>query len=57
MGDSGAAPETPSTKHQMMEFLVEEWSHIPPIEFQTLVESLPRCIEAVLAACGGPTQY
>jgi hypothetical protein len=27
---------------------VEEWSHIPPIEFQTLVESLPRCTEAVL---------
>jgi hypothetical protein len=38
----------------MTEFLVEEWCHIPPIEFQTLVESMPRHIEAVLAARGGP---
>ena len=28
---------------------MKEWSHIPPIEFQTLVESMPRCTEAVLA--------
>jgi hypothetical protein len=41
----------PSTKHQMMEFLVKEWCPIPPIEFQTLEESMPRPIEAVLA-CG-----
>ena len=39
----------PSTKHQIIEFL-------PPREFQTLVESMPRCIEAVLAR-GGPTTY
>jgi hypothetical protein len=30
------------------------WCRILPIEFQTLVESMPRCIEAVLAARGGP---
>ena len=47
----------PSTKHQIMEFLVEEWCHIPPIEFQTLVESMPRQIEAVLEAHGGPMPY
>jgi hypothetical protein len=46
-----------STKHQIMEFIMEELSYIPPIEFQTLVESMPRCIEAVLAARGGPTPY
>ena len=40
----------------MMEFLVEEWCRIPPIKFQTLVESLPRYIEAVLTR-GGPTPY
>jgi hypothetical protein len=40
-----------------MEFLVEEWYHIPTIEVQTLVECIPRCIESVLAACGGPTPY
>ena len=47
----------PSTKHQIMEFIVEEWCCIPPIEFQTLVESVPMCIEAVLAARGGPMPY
>ena len=47
----------PSTKHQIMEFLVEEWFGIPPIEFQTLVESMPMHIEAVLAARGGPMAY
>lgn len=31
-----------------MEFLVEEWCRIPPIEFQTL-ESMPMCMEGVLA--------
>ena len=43
-------------KHQIMEFLVEEWCHIHPIEFQTLVESMPRCTEAVLTD-GGPMFY
>ena len=38
----------PSTKHQIMEFVMEEWCGIPQIEFQTLVESMLRCIEAVL---------
>ena len=61
MGDPGAEPETvfllsPLTKHQIMEFIVEEWCRIPPIEFQPLVESMPRSIEAVLAR-GGPTPY
>jgi hypothetical protein len=40
----------------MMEFIVEELYHIPPIEFQTLVESMPRSIEDVLVR-GGPTPY
>jgi hypothetical protein len=39
----------PPTKHKIIEFVMEEWCHIPPIEFQTLVESMPRGIEAVLA--------
>ena len=39
----------PSTEHQIMEFLLEEWCRIPPIEFQTLVESMPMCTEAALA--------
>ena len=40
----------PSTKRQRM---VDVWSRIPPIEFQTLVESMQGCFEAV-RACGGP---
>ena len=58
MGDSGVGPQLrqrfppTSTKHQIITFLVEEWGRIPPIEFQTLVESMPRCIEAVLAQSG-----
>ena len=47
----------PSSKHQMREYLLEEWCSIPPVEFQRLVESMPRRIEAVLAARGGPTPY
>ena len=46
----------PSTKHKIIEILVEEWCRIPPIEFQTLVESMPRCMEAVMAR-DGPTPY
>ena len=53
MGDSGAQlVPPPSTKHQMMTFLVEEWCRIPPVGFQTLVESMPRCFEAVLPRSG-----
>jgi hypothetical protein len=33
-----------------------EWCRIPPIEFQTRVESMPRYIESVLAR-GGPTPF
>jgi hypothetical protein len=58
MGDSEAAPETafppPSTRQQMMEFLVVEWCHILPIEFQTLVESMSRHSEAVLVVAQHP---
>lgn len=38
MGDSGAAPETvfSTTVNKIVEFLVEEWCHVPPIDFQTL---------------------
>jgi hypothetical protein len=46
----------PSTKHQITEHLVEEWCRFAPIEFQTLVESMPRYIEAILAR-GFPTPH
>jgi transposase len=46
----------PSTKQQMMDALVEERCRTSPVEFQTLLESMPRRIEPVLAR-GDPTPY
>jgi hypothetical protein len=48
---------TTPTKHQIMEFLMEESYHPIPIDYETLVESMPRPIEAVLVARGAPTPY
>jgi hypothetical protein len=35
--------------------LEDEWKQVPTAMFQHLVESLPRRMEAVIAAKGGPT--
>ena len=35
----------------------EEWNKIPSEVCQTLIESMPGCIEAVLKAKGGYTKY
>ena len=37
--------------------LVPEWKKVPAAMFQHLVESLPRRVEAVKAAKGGPSPY
>ena len=37
--------------------LLEEWSNIPIDTLLNLVDGLPRRVEAVIAAEGGPTQY
>ena len=37
--------------------LVAEWKQVQAAMFQHLVESLPRGVEAVIAAKGGPSQY
>jgi len=37
--------------------LLKEWSKIPKNTLLNLVESLPRRVEAVIAANGGPTPY
>jgi len=37
--------------------LLEEWSKIPTNTLLNLVESLPRRVEAVIAAKGGPIPY
>ena len=37
--------------------LVAEWNQVPAAMFQNIVESLPRRVEPVVAAKGGPTPY
>jgi hypothetical protein len=37
--------------------LVAEWKQVPTARFQLLVESLPRKVEADVAAKVGPTPY
>ena len=37
--------------------LVVEWKQVPAAMFQHLVESLPRRVEAVIAAKGGPAPW
>jgi hypothetical protein len=34
----------------------EEWNKIPPEVCQNIIESIPRCMEAVIKAKGGNTQ-
>jgi len=44
----------PTSLPDLTNVLLEEWSKIP---INTLLESLPRRVEAVIAAKGGPTSY
>ena len=44
-------------QHQCPTSLMAEWKEVPAAMFQHLVESLPRRVEAVIAANGGPTPY
>jgi hypothetical protein len=37
--------------------LMAEWKHVHAVMFQHLVDCLPRRLEAVMAAKGGPTPY
>lgn len=43
--------------HELWERVVDEWNKIEPEVCQNLIESMPRRIEAVLAAKGGHTKY
>lgn len=47
----------PSSLGHLETLLLEEWNRITPHIFQYLVESIPRRINAVLSAKGGPTKY
>ncbi|KAJ8876191.1 hypothetical protein PR048_024100 [Dryococelus australis] len=52
-GSSGAAKSIA----QLMEWLQEEWRQIPVDILQTLVESMPDRVAAVIATRGGPTRF
>jgi len=50
-----ARPNRPTSVPDLTNALVAEWKQIPAAIFQHLVESLPRRVEAVIAAKGTPT--
>ncbi len=52
-----ARPYRPTSVSDLTNALLEEWSKIPIKTLLNLVESLPRRVEAVIAAKGGPTSY
>ena len=50
-------PYRPKSATELATALQEEWIQIPTATYQNLVESLPRRVEAMIAAKGGPTPY
>ena len=52
-----ARPSHPTSVCDLANTLLEEWSKFPISTLLSLIESLPRRVEAVIAAKGGPTSY
>jgi hypothetical protein len=52
-----ARPNRPTSVPDLTNALVAEWKQVPAAMLQHLVESLPRRVEAVITAKGGPTPY
>ena len=52
-----ARPNRPTSVPDLTNALVAERKKVPASMFQHLVESLPRRVEAVIAAKGGPRPY
>ena len=52
-----ARPNRPNSVSDLTNALVAEWMQVPAAIFQPLVKSLPRRVEADIAAKGGPTPY
>jgi hypothetical protein len=50
-----ARPNHPTSVLILTSALVAEWKRVSAAMFQYLLESLPRRVEAVVAAKGGPT--
>ena len=49
--------DPPKGAHELWDQLVDEWNEIAPGVCQNLIESMPRCIQAVIKANGGHTKY
>ena len=49
--------DPPKGVHELWDRLVDEWNGISPEVCQNLIESMPRCIQAVIKANGGHTNY
>jgi hypothetical protein len=52
-----ARPNRPTSVPNFTNGLMAEWKQVPAAMFQHHVESLPRRVEAVIAAKWGPTPY
>ena len=50
-------PNRPSSLPALTSTLMDIWKSIPMVTYQNLVESLPRRVQAVIDAKGGPTSY
>ena len=47
----------PSNKTELLEFLRQEWHKITQRQCERLVESMPRCMKAVIVNQGYSTKY
>jgi len=47
----------PKGVHELWERVEKEWNEISPEVCQTLIESMPRRVKAVIKANGGHTKY
>lgn len=45
------------SKTELKKRIIDEWSKIPPAECNTLIQSMPRRVAAVIRAKGGATRY
>ncbi|GFU36598.1 QLQ domain-containing protein [Trichonephila clavipes] len=48
-------PNRPSSLQALTSAVMDTWKAIPMVTCQKLVESLPKCVQAVIHAKGGPT--
>ncbi|GFV01270.1 transposable element Tc1 transposase [Trichonephila clavipes] len=50
-------PNQPSSLQALTSAAMDAWKAIPMVSYQKLVESLPKRVQAVIHAKGGPTSY